>query len=350
DKANQGLVRISLSKEEFNLDRIKSFAQDNKTKVLEKGIKETREEINKIEEKLKKEKNHEEKQKLQRNLDSLKKNLRELTYIKKQIEEFLSKPEIKDITKYSPFIYYPLYLQLEGYSYLGFSLKANKRELIPEDTTFTLTIRFHPKSTDDDIKKFFCALWLAFNLGNFGSRSRRGFGSIKVEKIEENNKDLISNCFDLSFLPTPQIENWIKDNLEKIKNILNPKPRNGIPYLFEHFEVYKYEEKNDWKNLMDQAGSEYKKFRQSKNINQRIVFGLPIVSVGRYRNLRKASPLMFKIIEISQSNYVLLFIIYKPKPKKDLIFYPDREINERVNWDLISIFVRNKQKIYPREV
>ncbi len=237
-----------------------------------------------------------------------------------------------------------------GYNYLGFSLKMTRRKCVPINTQFDLIVKFHPKSTDDDIKKFFCALWLAFNLGNFGSRSRRGFGSIKVEKIEENNKDLISNCFDLSFLPTPQIENWIKDNLEKIKNILNPKPRNGIPYLFEHFEVYKYEEKNDWKNLMDQAGSEYKKFRQSKNINQRIVFGLPIVSVGRYRNLRKASPLMFKIIEISQSEYVLLFIIYKPKSKKDLIFYPDREINERVNWDLISIFVRNKQKIYPKEV
>jgi len=75
-----------------------------------------------------------------------------------------------------------------GYNYLGFSLKMTKREAVPANISFTLKIYFHPKSTEEDIKKFFCALWLAFNLGNFGSRARRGFGSIKIEKIIENGK------------------------------------------------------------------------------------------------------------------------------------------------------------------
>ncbi|MGB9823752.1 MAG: Cmr1-1 Cmr subunit domain-containing protein [Candidatus Hydrothermia bacterium] len=80
---------------------------------------------------------------------------------------------------------------------------------------------------------------------------------------------------------------------------------------------------------------------------ERAIFGLPIVSVKKFRDLRKASPLMFKIIEISQSNYVLIFIIYKPKSNQDFIFHPEIK---SVNWDLISDFLQGKQKIYPKEV
>ncbi len=146
---------------------------------------------------------------------------------------------------------------LSGYKYLGFSLRRTRRKAIPENTEFEVRILFHPKSTEGDIKKFFCALWLAFNLGNFGSRARRGFGSIKIESIIENGKNKanscfdLNNCFDLSFVPSGNLGDWVKQNLEKIKEILNSQGREDIPYIFGDFEIYKVEKVNygkykDW--------------------------------------------------------------------------------------------------------
>ena len=199
-----------------------------------------------------------------------------------------------------------------GYSYLGFSLRMTNREAVPVNKEFEIKISFHPKSTEDDIKKFFCALWLAFNLGNFGSRSRRGFGSIMIEKIEEKEKDIRNDCFGLNFIPSENLGEWIKTNLNKIKNILKSSARKEIPYLFDNFEIYEFKKGNNWQNLLNDAGQEYKEFRRRHKIHHRIIFGLPIVSVGEYRNLRRASFLVFKFCFI-QSFKSSLGTKFKPK-------------------------------------
>jgi len=231
-----------------------------------------------------------------------------------------------------------------GYNYLGFSLKMTKREAVPENQSFTLKIYFHPKSTNNDIKKFFSSLWLAFNLGNFGSRARRGFGSIKIENIKENENDITNDCFGLSFIPDRNLADWINNNLKQIKTILYPSPRQDIPYVFYNFEIYLFDEDNDWKNLLNEAGMTYRNFRRKEKLDDRIIFGLPIVSVSVYRNLRRASPLIFKVIEINKNNYALLFIIMKPNDKNKFIFHPERK---NVKWNLLSNFVSSKTKIYP---
>ena len=115
--------------------------------------------------------------------------------------------------------------QDKGINYLGFSLdqrfKENQkdkiqREYLEKNQMFEIKVSFHPKSTQEDIAKFFSSLWLAFNLGNFGSRARRGFGSIKIEKIIENEKDITNDCFGLSFVPSGDLKNWVKTNLDRI--------------------------------------------------------------------------------------------------------------------------------------
>jgi CRISPR-associated protein Cmr1 len=244
-----------------------------------------------------------------------------------------------------------------GYNYLGFSLKLTNRYAFPENKTFDLKISFHPKADEDDIKKFFCALWLAFNLGNFGSRARRGFGSIKIEKIEENGNDITNNCYGLNFVPSGNLRDWINNNLNEVKKILN-QPRKDIPNLFDNFEIYIFGSNNDWQNLLNhwqkllnQAGEEYQSFRKKqKPIDKRIVFGLPIVAVGKYRNLRRASPLMFKILEVNKNKYVLLLIVMKSNEKRKFIFHPDEQnppIKNNVMWNLLSDFVSGLDKIYP---
>jgi CRISPR-associated protein Cmr1 len=261
-----------------------------------------------------------------------------------------------------------------GYNYLGFSLKLTKRRAVPENKTFDLKISFHPKATDDDIKKFFCALWLAFNLGNFGSRARRGFGSIKIEKIQKGEQDITNNCFELNFVPSGDLGNWIRQNLEKIKDIIGAEPRKDIPYLFSNFEIYQIQKGNfnnlgnwvnqvqqgrqgrylkkswggnnvnNWKDLLNFMGfllMAYRSYRNpdynnAKNILQkrhvanpvfeRAIFGLPLnfyfSSIGEKGRgdmvnlklgndtLRRASPLMIKIIQ-NGNNYEGLFIVMK---------------------------------------
>jgi CRISPR-associated protein Cmr1 len=257
--------------------------------------------------------------------------------------------------------------QDRGINYIGFSLdqrfrknQQNKirREYIRENQTFNLKISFHPKATEDDIKKFFCALWLAFNLGNFGSRARRGFGAIKIEKIEEKGTPITNNCYDLNFVPSDDLEKWINDNLNKIKNFIKPNERQDIPYLFKNFEIYQIQKDNfnkwkdwikevqkerhgghlknswsgnsinNWFDLLDFMGfllMAYRSYRDpdynnAKNILQgrqvrnstfeRAIFGLPLnfyfssirrgdmvhLKLGN-DTLRRASPLMIKIIQ-----------------------------------------------------
>jgi CRISPR-associated protein Cmr1 len=232
----------------------------------------------------------------------------------------------------------------QGYNYLGFSLKLANRISVPENKTFSLKISFHPRANEEDIKKFFCALWLAFNLGNFGSRSRRGFGSIKIEGIEENGNDITNNFYGLNFVPSGNLSIWISQNLSEIQKIIGINPRNQIPYLFDNFEIYIFGSNNDWQNLLNQAGQKYQSFRKQKPIDDRIVFGLPIVAVGKYRNLRRASPLMFKILEVDENKCVLLLIVMKPDDKRPFKFHPEIK---SVSWNLLSDFVSRFEKIYP---
>jgi CRISPR-associated protein Cmr1 len=246
--------------------------------------------------------------------------------------------------------------QNRGINYIGFSLDQRfridqqdkiRREYIRENQTFNLKISFHPKATDDDIKKFFSALWLAFNLGNFGSRARRGFGAIRIEEIKEKGSPITNNCYGLNFIPSGDLESWIKGNLEKIKEILKPNPRKDIPYLFENFEIYDFKSDNSWQNLLNEVGIKYKNFRQNVRLNDRIVFGLPIIAIGKYRIIRRSSPLTFKVINTDKNNYTLLIIIIKPNTHK-FIFHPD--IKEDVKWDLLTNFVKSitsKRRIYP---
>ena len=231
-----------------------------------------------------------------------------------------------------------------GSDYLGFSLKLTRRLAVPENETFHLKISFHPKATDDDIKKFFSALWLAFNLGNFGSRARRGFGAIKIEEIREKGGSITNNCYDLNFTPSDDLKSWIKGNLEKIKEILKPNPRKDIPYLFENFEIYDFKSDNSWQSLLNEVGKKYKNFRQNERLNDRIVFGLPIISIKDYKGLRRASPLIFKVINTNENNYTLLIIVIKPNTHK-FTFHPD--IKKNVKWDLLTNFVKSIKRIYP---
>jgi len=291
-----------------------------------------------------------------------------------------------------------------GLNYLGFSLdqrfkKDNpkpQRSYIKESQTFKLIISFHPRATEEDEKKFFATLWLAFNLGNFGSRSRRGFGSIKITSINNHN---INNLYGLSFNPTQNLttqnlKDWINQNLNKIKAYINPTQNT-----FDSFKIYKIEKSNfnqlekwlkevqngrqgkflkkQWgknninnhMNLLDFMGFLLATFRSyrdpdyqtAKNLLQnntnnltfeRAIFGLPLnfyfSSLNRgdtlnaklqNQTLRRASPLIIKILECN-NNYEAIFIVIKSQflPKKSQFLHNG-----------YSLYFSNKKVYLPKE-
>ncbi|ADL41496.1 CRISPR-associated RAMP protein, Cmr1 family [Caldicellulosiruptor obsidiansis OB47] len=123
----------------------------------------------------------------------------------------------------------------KGFDYLNYFLRKRENFCFQCGQQFKLTFRFSPLATEDDIKKFFCSVWLAMNLGNFGARARRGFGSVKVNKID--GSDEIFKF--LEFIPTAPLKDWFNKNLNSIKSILFSKERESIPCLFNNsVEIY----------------------------------------------------------------------------------------------------------------
>jgi CRISPR-associated protein Cmr1 len=167
--------------------------------------------------------------------------------------------------------------QDKGINYIGFSLDQRfnenqdrpRREYIKENQTFEIKISFHPKANEEDIKKFFCALWLAFNLGNFGSRSRRGFGSVMIEDVQGN----FPHNFKLEFKPKNPIDEWLKSQLNYIKSLGFWQERIDIPFVFSNnFKIYKVIKENfknweDWINEV-QEGRNGKYLVKSWGLNQ----------------------------------------------------------------------------------
>ncbi|MFZ8830962.1 MAG: type III-B CRISPR module RAMP protein Cmr1, partial [Thermodesulfobacteriaceae bacterium] len=298
-----------------------------------------------------------------------------------------------------------------GSDYLGFSLKLTRRLAVPENETFHLKISFHPKATDDDIKKFFSALWLAFNLGNFGSRARRGFGAIRIEEIREKGASITNNCYGLNFVPSGDLKNWINNSLDKIRDFIKPNERQEIPYLFKDFEIYQIQKDNfnHWKNWIKEVqegrqGSYLKNSWSGKSINnwlellgfmgfllmayrsyrkpdydvaknillggqvsdptfERAIFGLPLnfyfssinkrdmvhLKLGN-ETLRRASPLMIKIIQIGtkqdEISYEGLFIIMKSTfmPANARLVFSNKEVNLPNNiWQALDDFISTLQ-------
>ncbi len=247
-----------------------------------------------------------------------------------------------------------------GYNYLGFSLRLTRREGIQNSNNFTIIFHFHLKTTEEDIKKFLCAVWCAFYLGNFGSRSRRGFGSIVVEEIEGD----IPAGFKLKFKPEGKIQNWLKEQLNYIKGLNYWYPRKDIPYIFENLEVHLFNKSNDCIRLLDEIGTLYRDLRRKYSLPERIWFGLPIRNIIpqiQGRAGRRASPLIFKIIQIEKNNFVGFILVFKPNSKNhNFKFLPDgasinlKGVNlDKPNWEILDEFINSLKnfnlitKVYP---
>jgi len=237
-----------------------------------------------------------------------------------------------------------------GSRYLAFALRmGGGRTGIKEGFEFRLKVSFHPLAREDDKKKFLAAMWLAFNLGNFGARARRGFGSIGVEKVEGN-----PNTFGLRFVPNMdgRLDEWLKRNLEEIRRIF------GSQKTYQKIKVFMLSSGN-----MNHIGKTYQVFRQCLRIEDRIFFGLPLGKIApkihindRWEKTRRASPMIFKILRVGDRHMGLVTVmVYEFLPlNAKIINLPKRvNINEyRKIVDLQKVIPHfeiglNLRRIYP---
>jgi CRISPR-associated protein Cmr1 len=290
----------------------------------------------------------------------------------------------------------------KGFYYLSNFLERSGREnsFFPHGQQFKLIFRFSPLATEDDIKKFFCSVWLAVNLGNLGARARRGFGSVKVNKID--GSDVVFNF--LQFIPQASLKDWLIKNLNVIKSTLFSKERECIPCLFNNnVEIYYLKKdnlENSYKKWVTKISENKKCNKYIPNLEtsdfqldnplkalsfmgcllmgfrsyylpdygnlisairnpsfaanngiiiERTVFGLPLpfrigennYHVNAYKqsqntNSRRASPLWFKILLNSLNSVECLFVVMKSD------FLPNNmEINLKIQQNKIKCSTNN---------
>ncbi|MCS7244366.1 MAG: type III-B CRISPR module RAMP protein Cmr1, partial [Candidatus Calescibacterium sp.] len=162
----------------------------------------------------------------------------------------------------------PINKQISVNNYVSFPIK--KRSYIPTElnglksTNFTITFLFHPRLNEEEIKQFLCAFWCSLYLGNFGSRSTRGFGSL-ICTNQPNFESLVKN-FCLSFEINEDTSQWYKQQIDYIKNINKWERVKNLPFVFEDLEIYLLSENfSNYEEAINRMSSLMQKYRKKYN-------------------------------------------------------------------------------------
>ncbi len=248
----------------------------------------------------------------------------------------------------------------QGIGYLFYSLiqRNRERQYIKPDFEFHLEIS---SNNLESFKHAVNALWAAIYLGGFGSRSRRGAGSIEVISLESNNS------IDVDFrISQGNTNNAIKQYLEKNINKILKKNNNPINYpSLQRSKILILEPSENWKDALNKIGEIYANFRyRNKNrIFEMGIFGMPIIhsnsniKIVPYKLVenrpkkiseRMASPLIIKLIRFQNKIYPIIIKLSIPKilvgKEQNNRFQERQEVNDSVINDFLNS-INNKQEI-----
>jgi len=241
----------------------------------------------------------------------------------------------------------------KGIGYLLYSV-VSRRNYKP-GTSFK--VKFY-SSSDEVLKHALAAFWCAVYLGGFGARSRRGGGNFYVSKVE-------GETYGIDFTVEGKdckLEDWINKNLKQCKGLVGSKKTNKYSNLSNCSIIISKECDNNKgkksKDLLNEVGVEYLTYRgKHRSEVESAAFGLPIVhsnggTVNLMRGnekLRKASPLIFKVMKFNNSFYWLALRFsgeFKTQDMKVNFNSKDHSINdELVNefWDTLNS-IKEKEK------
>ena len=235
--------------------------------------------------------------------------------------------------------------QNPGLSYLWFSTKGSggrnprpQRQAIgvksPIQFSLTLSTRPNPRNLEKQQKNLLIAancFWLAVTLGGFGSRERRGAGSLRVIQFSHqgiDNTQLPQFC--INYRPSA-VPKYLQGEYRKAKNNcyeLLGFDSETIPEIthLPNFELFSKstsklfllkEPYETWREAVESIGEKYKNYRQDLEIQNRAIFGLPLKDFDM--KSRRPSPLRIKIIRSGSIYYVLMIQIKAIFPDKSKI-------------------------------
>jgi CRISPR-associated protein Cmr1 len=211
-----------------------------------------------------------------------------------------------------------------GIEYLLYSTILGKKE----KTYIKPDFEFYIEITSNDSNAFrnaTNALWAAIYLGGFGTRSRRGAGSIEVKEV----KSTTSLSLEVDFqIPQVNSHKEIKEYLEKnIKKIYNKDNKNlrelKYPSLY-NAKILILEPKNQWINALNEIGINYLNYRKKLKKYEKTIFGLPLignpskiyVDVDKSEKTtitRMASPLIISLIRSNNKVYPIMVKLSVPQ-------------------------------------
>ncbi|MCL1489777.1 MAG: type III-B CRISPR module RAMP protein Cmr1 [Pseudanabaena sp. Salubria-1] len=257
---------------------------------------------------------------------------------------------------------YEYSMRQDGIKYLWFSTKAQRREQktareaigIDEPVRFSLKFSIRPipnrrKEQQRDLVLAANSFWMAVNLGGFGSRERRGAGSLRVIKFTyEGLDDFYIKAlpkFSLKF-KSEDIPRFFRGEINKIQSytnhLLKLDPIQLTDTFLPEFEIYRSDigndffnlfflnkEYNDWENLLDYWGKEYSAYRRNIPASSRYVFGLPLKNIQS----RRSSPLRMKVVRSLDKYFGLLSWNYGTFPT-------EARINSRDKFQVIEQFIK----------
>lgn len=244
-----------------------------------------------------------------------------------------------------------------GVGYLMFSMGMQKRKAIgvnkPEKFSLVFQSRPDPiagnETVRDRLLTVACVFWFAVNLGNFGSRVKRGAGGICVRKITYDDTFSEEDKNRMPRFPLVNPDKLIhfyrkesKEALSVIRQNLNlpdlPPKLNQYPdfdvfagatfkanYLKDGFGTA-YE-------AMDEIGKLYAKYRSTiKPTRRRAIFGLPLKGIDD--DLRRSSPLQFKVVKSGAEYFCIVIRLYAKFPSSHKL-----KVSLKDDYPLLNEFV-----------
>ncbi|MGB5966713.1 MAG: type III-B CRISPR module RAMP protein Cmr1, partial [Spirulinaceae cyanobacterium] len=245
-----------------------------------------------------------------------------------------------------------------GLNYLWFSLEMNSRKAIDAEIPFSVefSTRPNPKYRKRQEKNLLIAancFWLAVNLGGFGSRERRGAGSLRVKRITSQGLDERKlqglPRFDIKF-KAKDIERYFSSQINKVQNnfriLLKCQDEGTIDFnTLPSMEIFNpsfckvsWLRKSyfSWEQALDEIGKKYSSHREQYPLQKRVIFGLPLKKVDMQS--RYPSPLRIKIVRSVNDYYCFLIRTYTDFPVSE-------NIESSSKFDIVDEFVENLENV-----
>jgi CRISPR-associated protein Cmr1 len=181
----------------------------------------------------------------------------------------------------------------------------------PPDTSFQVTLAART-GNESFLQQAIAAFWLLTHLGGLGSRSRRCAGSLVARPLT----DILP---DLPFALPQQVQD-LKHQLEygiALARSLNqveirtPQAAHFDILACEACRIWILQDQQPWPDAeiaMQTIGKRLQDYRNSLNIVQRKIFGLPLPPLSLQR---RSSPLLLRITQLLNNSCVGIAVLFK---------------------------------------